>query len=46
MVTMVWVVSRFRFEVETSFTRSQKSITMIELTREDKRKSPRVTGRA
>jgi len=25
-VTMVWVVSRFRFKVETSFTRNQKSI--------------------
>ena len=26
MVTMVWVVSRFRLKVETSSTRSQKSI--------------------
>jgi hypothetical protein len=26
VVTMVWVVSRFRLNVETSFTRSHKSI--------------------
>jgi len=26
MVTMVWVVSRFRLKVQTSPTRSQKSI--------------------
>jgi len=26
MVTMVWVVSRFRLKVETSSARSQKSI--------------------
>ena len=26
MVTMVWVVSRFRLKVETSFTRSHNSI--------------------
>jgi len=26
VVTMVWVVSIFRFKVEISFTRSQKSI--------------------
>ena len=34
MVTMVWVVSRIRLKVETSSTRSQKSTTMIELTRD------------
>jgi len=34
MVTMVWVVSRFRIKVETSSTRSQTSINMIELARD------------
>jgi len=28
VVTMVWVVSKFRLKVEISFTRSQKSINI------------------
>ena len=34
VVTMVWVVSRFRLKVETSFKRSQNQSTVIELTRD------------
>jgi len=35
VVTMVWVVSRFRLKVETSSTRSQKNhSTVTELTRD------------
>ena len=34
MVTMVWVVSRFRLKVETSSTRNQTSVAVTELTRD------------
>ena len=40
MVTMVWVVSRFRLKVETSSTRSQNQSTVIELTRSPRWRGP------